>query len=204
MGGTWTVRENHGAKVNRNNSSGLLLCVWKRATFRGSWTFLDYDSGPGTHLKKNWLEVELNIGAANWLRVQFSEKGWAFSTYVFHNPKFSLTWWLIRNVLSLNIVAFRGGWADLHNYHLCDLDLEETSSQTFYDCPQVLSFWDYSGSFSARINVEQLVSIMCCPCSLRWRRWFVALLIVARMVVWTSLMEEIFPYERYCHKDLIG
>lgn len=115
-------------------------------------------------------------------------------------------------MLSLNDLAFRWSWADLPDFHQCDLGLEETPSHAFYHCPQVHLFWHYVGELMTRIASEYLLSIdlayaydnLSPPYSVEKRMMFFTLLTVARMVIWTLRTEGILRYERYYYRDLSG
>lgn len=73
---------------------------------------------------------------------------WAPSMDYLNIPDFSLTWQLIRNLLSLT-VSFRGGsWEDLPHCHRCDLGSEKKASYAFYDFPQMHLVWDYVGTLT--------------------------------------------------------
>lgn len=83
---------------------------------------------------------------------------WAPASNDLINLKFSLTWHLIKNGLSLNDVRFRLGWADKPDCHRCDLGLEETSAHTFYQYLQVHPFWN-PVELTVRFDPKHLVSI---------------------------------------------
>lgn len=66
------------------------------------------------------------------------------SSIYLSNTKFSLTLRLVWNQLSLNDEVFKWGLVDLPDCQRCDLDLEETASYTFYNCPWAHLLWDYT------------------------------------------------------------
>lgn len=87
---------------------------------------------------------------------------------------------------------------DLPDCHPCDLSLEEKASHAFYHCPRMDPFWEYDGQLKDRITPEKLMLIdlayVCDTVSSRYcemkRVVILALIAVARMVIWTKRMKE--------------
>ena len=123
-----------------------------------------------------------------------SHWNWAPGSSFLNNSEFSLTWRLLRNALSLRGLNFRAGLADMPDCPRCSSGLEETAEHAFYYCERVRPFWDHVGEWTARIEPKQLVLLdvgyvvdnVLPPFHGEKRVVFLAILAVARMVIWTT------------------
>ena len=128
-----------------------------------------------------------------------------------NNSEFSHTWWLVRNALPLLGTNFRAGLADMPDCARCGSGLEETADHAFYNCERLRPFWDHVGEWTARIEPKQLVLLdvsyvvdnVLPP--FQGEKWvvFLAVLAVARMVIWTMWKKELYDDANSSHCDLI-
>ena len=137
---------------------------------------------------------------------------WAPGTGYFTNAEFSLTWRVARNGLWLNDKSCMAWQRMFPNCTRCRTGEEETVVHAFYKCPKVRALWDYVNEVIARIVPDQLFQLdtsyvidnLAPPWSLRRNRLLFALILaVARMVVWTSRMEECFDDQTVSAQDLV-
>ena len=76
----------------------------------------------------------------------------------------------------------------------CGSGLEEMAEHAFYNCERVRPFWDHVGEWTASIEPKQLVlrdignvvDNVLLPFQCEKRVVFLAILPVARMVIWTT------------------
>ena len=128
-----------------------------------------------------------------------------------NNSEFLLTWWLARNASLLLDLDFRAGLADMPDCGRCGSDSEETAEHAFYYCGRVRSFWDHVGEWTARIEPKKLVlldvgyvvdtvfpSFQGEKCVV-----FLAILAVARMVIWTTQKKGLYDDANFFHRDLV-
>ena len=123
-----------------------------------------------------------------------SHWNWAPGSSFLNNSEFSLTWRLARNALPLLGLNFRADLADMPDCACCGCGLEETAEHAFYYCERVCLFWDHVGEWTARIEPKQLVLLdvgyvvdnVLPPFHGEKREVFLAILAVARMVIWTT------------------
>ena len=119
---------------------------------------------------------------------------WAPGSSFLNNSEFSPTWRLARNALPLLGLNYKAGLADMSDCPRCSSGLEETAEHAFYYCERVRSFWDHVGEWTARIEPKQLVLLdvgyvvdnVLPPFQGEKCVVFLAILAVARMVIWTS------------------
>ena len=128
-----------------------------------------------------------------------------------NNSEFSLTGRLARNALPLLGLNFRGGLADILDNGCCSIGLEETVEHAFYYCERVRSFWDHVGKWTARVEPKQLVLLnvgyivdnVLPPFQGEKRVMFLAILAVARMVIWKMRKKRLYDNASFSHRDLI-
>ena len=128
-----------------------------------------------------------------------------------NNSEFSLTWQLARNALPLLGLNFRAGLADMPDCARCCSGLEETAEHAFYYCKRVRPFWDHVGEWTARSEPKQLVLLevgyvvdnVLPPFQGEKRVVFLAILGVARMVIWTKRKKGLYDDANFSHRDLI-
>ena len=139
-----------------------------------------------------------------------SHWNWALGSS-FLNNEFSLTWRLVRNALSLRGLNFKAGLADMPDCPRCSSGLEETAEHAFYYCERVRPFWDHVGEWTARIEPKQLVLLdvgyvvdnVLPPFHGEKRVVFLAILAVARMVIWTTRNKGLYDDANFSHCDLV-
>ena len=140
-----------------------------------------------------------------------SHWNWAPESSFLNNSEFSLTWRLVRNALSFRGLNFRVGLADMPDCPRCSSGLEETAEHAFYYCERVRPFWDYVGEWMARIEPKQLVLLdvgyvvdnVLPPFHGEKRVVFLAILAVARMVIWTTRNKGLYDDANFSHRDLV-
>ena len=140
-----------------------------------------------------------------------SHWNWAPGSSFLNNSEFSLTWRLVRNALSLRGLNFKAGLADMPDCPRCGSGLEETAEHAFYYCERVRPFWDHVGEWTARIEPKQLVLLdvgyvvnnVLPPFQGEKRVVFLAILVVARMVVWTTRNKGFYDDANFSHRDLV-
>ena len=136
-----------------------------------------------------------------------SHWNWAPGSSFLNNSEFSLTWRLVRNALPLVGLNYEAGLADMPDCARCGSGLEETAEHAFYYCERVRPFWDHVGEWTARIEPKQLVLLdvgyVLPPYQGEKRVVFLAILAVARMVIWTTRNKGLYVDANFSHRDLI-
>ena len=92
-----------------------------------------------------------------------------------------------------------------------DNGLEEMAEHAFYYCERIRPFWDHVGEWTARIEPKQLVLIdvgyvvdnVLPPLQGEDRAVFLAILAVARMVIWTTRNKGLYDDANFSHRDLV-
>ena len=103
------------------------------------------------------------------------------------------------------------GLADMPDCPRCGCDREETAEYAFYYCERVRPFWDHVGEWTARIEPKQLVLLdvgyvvdnVLPPFQGEKRVVFLAILAVARMVIWTTRNKGLYDDANFSHPDLV-
>ena len=129
----------------------------------------------------------------------------------FNNSEFSLTWRLVRNALALLGLNYKAGLADMPDCARCSSGIKETAEHAFYYCERVRPFWDHVGEWMARIKPKQFVLLdvgyvvdnVLLPFQDEKRVVFLAILAVARTVIWTTRKKGLYDYAIFSHRDLI-
>ena len=93
----------------------------------------------------------------------------------------------------------------------CGSGLEETAEHAFYYCERVHPFWDHVGEWTARIEPKLLVLLdvgyvvdnVDPPFQGEKRVVFLAILAVARMVIWTTRNKGLYDDASFSHRDLV-
>ena len=160
------------------------------------------------------LYWELVVGSA--LDPLRERRGWTVKEIRSHwnwapGSSFSLTWRLARNTLPLLGLNFRASLADMPDCARCGSGLEETAEHAFYYCERVHSFLDHVGEWTARIEPKQLVLLdigyvvdnVLPPFQVEKRLMFLAILAVARMVIWTTRKKGLYNDANFSHRDLV-
>ena len=140
-----------------------------------------------------------------------SRWNWAPGSSFLNNSEFSLTWRLVRNALPLVGLNYKAGLADMPDCARCGSGLEETAEHAFYYCERVRPFWDHVGEWTARIEPKQLVLLdvgyvvdnVLPPYQGEKRVVFLAILAVARMVIWTTRNKGLYDDANFSHRDLV-
>ena len=128
-----------------------------------------------------------------------------------NNSKFSLTWRLVRDALSLFDLNYKADLADMHDCPRCSSDLEETAEHAFYYCERVHPLWNYVGEWTACIEPKQLVLLdvdhvvdnVLPQFQGEKRMVFLEILVVARMVIWTTRRKGLYDGTNLSHRALI-
>ena len=137
---------------------------------------------------------------------------WAPGADYLNNSEFSLTWRLVRNGLPLMDSAYKVGYADMFDCPRCNSGIEETAEHAFFYCEKVRPLWGYVNEVTARIDCKKPripldVAYVCDNVSPPWigqkRMVFLTLLAVARMVIWTTRLNEIHKGHIFSHQNLI-
>ena len=162
------------------------------------------------------LYRELVVGSASdplgWTAEEIrSLWNWAPRSSFLNYSEFSLTWRLVRNALSLHGLNFKAGQADMPDCPRYGSGLEETAEHAFYYCERVRLFWDHFGEWTARIEPKQLVLLdvgyvvdNVLPSFHGEKRMvFLAILAVARMVIWTTRNKGLYDDANFSHRDLV-
>ena len=169
------------------------------------------------NLSQSWKELyrELVVDSASvsercdWTAEEIRfHWNWAPGSSFLNNSEFLLTRRLARFALPLIGLNFRAGLADMPDCVRCSSDLEETAEHAFYYCEQVRQFWDHVGEWTARIepnqlallNVGSFVDNVLPPYQGEKRVVFLAILAVARMVIWTTRK---YDDANFSHRDLV-
>ena len=93
----------------------------------------------------------------------------------------------------------------------CGSGLEETVEHAFYHCERVRPFWDHVAEWTARIEPKQLVLLdvgyvvdnVLPPFQGEKRVVFIAILAVARMVIWSTRNKGLYDDANFSHHDLV-
>ena len=103
-------------------------------------------------------------------------------------------------------------YQNIHNSPLCSRGLvEETSMRTFYYCEQVCCFCSHVGEWMARIDPKQLMLLdvgyvvdnVFPPEKDEKCVVFLAILAVARMVIWMTRKKGLYDGANFSDRDLI-
>ena len=129
----------------------------------------------------------------------------------FLTNEFSLTWWFTWNTLPLADWDFKAGLADVPDCLRCDGGLEETALHVFYYCEQVHPFWSHVGEWTNLIDPKQLVLLdvgyvvdnVDPPYRGEKRVLFLAILAVARIMIWETRNKGVYDGANFSHRDLI-
>ena len=140
-----------------------------------------------------------------------SHWNWAPGSSFLNNSEFSLTWRLVRNALPLLGLNYKACLADMPDCPRCGSGLEETTEHAFYYCERVRPFWDHVGEWTARIEPKQLVLLdvgyvvdnVLPPFQGEKRVVFLAILAVARMVIWITRKKGLYDDANFSHRDLV-
>ena len=117
----------------------------------------------------------------------------------------------MRNVLPLLGLNYKAGLADMPDCARCSSGLEETAEHAFYYSERVRPFWDHVGAWTARMEPKQLVLLnvgyvvdnVLPPFQGEKRVVFLAILAVARMVIWTTRNKGLYNDASFSHRDLV-
>ena len=156
-------------------------------------------SGPLSE-RRGWTTEEIR---SHW--------NWAPGSSFSNNSEFSLTWRLVRNALPLVGLNYKTGVADMPDCVRRGSGLEETAEHAFYYCERVRPFWDHVGEWTARIEPKQLVLLdvgyvvdnVLPPFQGEKRVVFLAILAVARMVIWMTRNKGLYDDANFSHRDLV-
>ena len=93
----------------------------------------------------------------------------------------------------------------------CGSGLEETAEHAFYYCERVRPFWDHVGEWTACIEPKQFVLLdvgyvvdnVLPPFQGEKRVVFLAILAVARMVIWMTRNKGLYDDANFSHRDLV-
>ena len=93
----------------------------------------------------------------------------------------------------------------------CSRGLEETAKHAFYYCGRVRQFWEHVGEWTNRILPKQLVLLdvgyvvdnVLSPFQGEKCVVFLAILAVARMVIWTTRKKGLYDDTNFSHRALI-
>ena len=140
-----------------------------------------------------------------------SHWSWAPGSSFLNNSEFSLSWRLVRNALSLRSLNFKAGLADMPDCPRCGSGLEDTAENAFYYCERVRPFWDHVAEGTACIEPKQLVLLdvgyvvdnVLPPFHGEKRMVFLAILAVARMVIWTTQNKGLYDDANFSYCDLV-
>ena len=125
-----------------------------------------------------------------------SQWNWAPGSSFLDNSEFSLTWRLARNALPL--LGSLRQW----------LGRNRLSTPS---CERVCPFWDHVEEWTACIEPKQLVLLdvgyvvenVLPPFQCEKRMVFLAILAVARMVIWTTRNKGLYDDANFSHRDLV-
>ena len=101
--------------------------------------------------------------------------------------------------------------ADMPDCARCGSVLEETAEHAYYYCDRVRPYWDHVGEWTARIEPKQLVVLyvgyvvdnVLPPFQDEKRVVFLAILAVARMVIWTTRKKGLYDDANFSYRDLV-
>ena len=140
-----------------------------------------------------------------------SHWNWAPGSSFLNNSEISLNWRLVRNALPFRDSNYKAGLDDMPDCPRCGSGLEETAEHAFCYCERVRPFWDHVGEWTARIEPKQLVLLdvgyvvdnVLPPFQGEKRIVFLAILAVARMVIWTTRNKGLYDDANFSHRDLV-
>ena len=156
-------------------------------------------SGPLSE-RHGWMAEEIR---SHW--------NWEPGSSFLNNSEFSLTWRLVWNALPLVGLNYRAGLANMPNCAHCSSGLEEMAEHAFYYCERVCPFWDHVGKWMAHIEPKQLVLLdvgyvidNVLPLFQGEKHVvFLAILAVARMVIWMTRNKGLYDDANFSHRDLV-
>ena len=146
-----------------------------------------------------------------------SQWNWISGSGFLNNSEFLLTCWLVWNVLPLAEWAFKAGLADMPDYICCSSGFEVAfpdcicCSSGFYNCQWVHLFWSHVGEWTVHIDPKQLLllEVGYIVDNIDPPYWgerhvvFLAILAVARMVIWETWKKGLYDGANFFHCDLI-
>ena len=140
-----------------------------------------------------------------------SHWNWAPGSSFLNNSEFSLTRRLAWNALPLLGLNYKAGLADMPDCARCASGLEETAEHAFYYCQRVRPFWVHVEDWTARIEPKQLVLLdvgyvvdNVLPSFQGEKRVvFLAILAVARMVIWSTRNKGLYDDVNFSHRELV-
>ena len=140
-----------------------------------------------------------------------SHWNWAPGSGFLNNSEFSLTWRLALKALPLFGLNYKAGLADMPDCPRWGSRLEETVKHAFHCCERVRPFWNHVGEWTARIEPKQLelldvgyvVDSVLSQFQGEKRVVFLAILAVARMMIWTTRKKGLYDDANFSHRDLI-
>ena len=140
-----------------------------------------------------------------------SQWNWAPGTNILNNSEFSLTWRLARDAWALIDWAYRACISDKPDCPCYGSGLEETTLHAFYYCERVRPFWSHVREWAVCISSRQLVLLdvdyvvdnVDPPYRGEKRKVFLAILAVARMVIWQTRNKGLYESANFSHRDLI-
>ena len=168
---------------------------------------------PGSSdLSRPWKELyrKLVVGSASdplrerrsWMAGEIRSRwNWAPGSSFLNHSEFSLTWRLTRNA----------GLADMPDCAHCSSGLEKTADHAFYHCERVRPFWDPVWEWTARIEPKQLVLFdvgyvvdnVLPSFQGKKRVVFLAILVVARMMILMTRKKGLYDDANFSHRDLV-
>ena len=105
---------------------------------------------------------------------------------------------------------YKAGLADMPACLRCSSDLEETAEHGFYYSEWVRPFWNLIGEWTARIEHKQFMLLdvryfedNVSPYQVEKRVVFLAILAVARIVIWTTRKKWLYDDANFSHRDPI-
>ena len=132
-----------------------------------------------------------------------SHWNWAPGSNFLKNFEFLLAWRHAQNALPLLGLNFKAGLADMPDCARCSGGLEETAEYAFNYCERVRPFWDRVGESTARIEPKQLMDNVLPPFQGERCVVFLAILVVARMLIWTTRKKGWYDDANFSHRDLV-
>ena len=133
-----------------------------------------------------------------------SHWNWAPGSGFLNNSEFSFIWQLF----GLNYKVVQGDKSDCPR---CGRGLEETAEHAFYYCNRFRPFWNQVGEWTARIEPKLLVLLdvgyvvdnVLPQFQCEKRIVFLAILAIAKMVIWTTQKKGLCDGANFSHRDLI-
>ena len=140
-----------------------------------------------------------------------SHWNWAPGSGFLKNSEFSLTWRLAWNALPLFGVNYKAGLAGMLNCPRCGSGIEGTAEHAFYYCERVCPFWNHVREWTAHIEPKQLMLLnlghivdnILPQFQGEKHVVFLAILVVARMVIWMTWKKRLYDGANFSHRDLI-